>query len=418
MKKLISCLILLVPFLVFSCSESSEEGKSDVTSAALVLTAEPTEIIANNSDKVVFTVKNSSGEDVTNSCIIYVNGKELFDNTFATSNSGKYEVVAKSLKGEESNKIIVYAVSETAEFTISANKTAIVADGSDLAVLKLTDETGIDVTRDAVFFVDGDSLQGNYVSLKEEGLHTVTACWNGIESSHSLSIAGVSFVSAEGRMLAEYSTYTGCQYCKNEIPVLEGAAHKSSRFVLVAIHRPASSIYQLFDQNTRNKVQEFVDYFGGNVGNPSTFLNRAPDKVPTDLLGVDALLARIPNTSNLGISLRTSLVSDSTQIAVQAGITSSSSVQGNVGVILVENGLMAEQYGMGVIEMEQTMRDYQPSFTGQSLTVEPGTVSEFTTTVNVGRAKWNECNIIVFVTGADGRVINVQQVKSGDSIGY
>lgn len=417
MKKLISCLILLLPFLIFSCSES-QDGNSDATSTSLVLTAKPTEIIANNTDKVVFTVKNSAGEDVTNSCIIYVNNAEIFDNTFSTATPGKYEAVAKSLKGEESNKIIVYAVSETAEFSISANKTAIVADGSDMAVLKLTDETGIDVTRDATFFLDGDSLPGNYVSLNEEGFHTVTARWNGIESSHSLSVAGVSFTSVEGRMLAEYSTYTGCQYCRNEIPVLEGAAHKSSRFVLVAIHRTASSIYKLFDENTRNKVQQFVDYFGGNVGNPSTFLNRDKSKVPTDMLGVDALLARIPNSSNLGISLRTSLVSDSTQVTVQAGITSSSSVQGNVGVILVENGLMAEQYGMGVIEMEQTMRDYQPSFTGEPLTVVPGTVSEFTTTVNIGRAKWNECNIIVFVTGADGRVINVQQVKAGDSIGY
>lgn len=417
MRKLINVLTVLVSLFFFSCSESGSDGPSK-GQPELVLTVEPTEIIANNSDQAVFTVKNQAGEDVTNTCVIYVNGEELFDNTFATDKSGKYEAIAKSLKGEESNTVLVYAVSPTAEFTISANKTAVVADGSGLAVLTLIDETGIDVTRDAVFFVDGDTLESNLLAIETDGLHKVTAEWNGISSTTSLSIAGVSFTQSEARMLAEYSTFTGCQFCQKEIPILEGAAEKDSRFVLVAVHRQASSVYQKFDANTRAKVEQFVEYFGGNVGSPSTFLNRAQGKVPTDLLGVDALLAKIPNSTYAGISLRTELAADSSSIQVRAGVTSTEAIEGHIGVILVENGIMAEQYGMGMIEMEQTMRDYQPSFVGETFSVTPGVLAQYETEVALGRAKFEECNVIVFVTGADGKVVNVQQVKAGSSIGY
>ena len=145
---------------------------TEVSPAALVLTVDKSTIIADNTDKAVFTVMQD-GVDVTANSSICMTGDLgvcLASHEFLTDTEGEYEFYA-SLKDDpetKSNTVKVTAVSEDSP-VLSVDKSTITADGNDEARFTVT-KGGEDITDDCtVYKKDESSLAGTVFTTTEAG---------------------------------------------------------------------------------------------------------------------------------------------------------------------------------------------------------------------------------------------------------
>lgn len=409
---------LLIYFGVFFLAVAvgcagDDEGKEEV---ALEIVADKTSILADGEETVIFTVYDKEGGNVTSECVI-VNGKEeLATHTFSTMVAGEYEFSAKRLTGGESGKIKVLAVAPDVQLSISADKTDFVGDGGDIAVLKLSDDKGNDLTADAEFYIDGGLLKRNAARSAKLGKHVITAKWKGKMCEKTLSLNAVAApADFTGRLLVEFSTSTSCMYCPAYITALKPFC-SNPRFALVTVHREASTVYdEEYLQKTRDRVQEFVDYYGGYVPYPGALFNRDPDPV---LASADGVIENaIPKSAEVGIAVEA--LYDGLQFTVKTALHPKKDFDGHVCAVLVEDGIWANQVKLGEVEIAKLMRDYQPSVGGEPVAFKAGVpVHKEYVFDNCGVKKTNKCEIIVLVTGADKRLKNVQRVAVGKVIGY
>mgnify|MGYP000450043920 CR=1 FL=1 len=130
----------------------------------LVLSASKSEITADGTDKVTFTVKYGE-EDVTANASIAdaATGEALSGSEFATETAGSYEFVA-SYDGKESNKVKVDATAVSG-LVLSVDKESIVNDGEDTATFTVTFD-GNDVTAQAPSSIRRAARHGRRVSIR------------------------------------------------------------------------------------------------------------------------------------------------------------------------------------------------------------------------------------------------------------
>lgn len=412
MNKLVVFLWACFCLVTSACSDNDDEMAVE----DLKITADKATLLADGKEVVTFTVNDSEGRDVTSGCVILNGNEELEGNTFSTTVAKEYEFSAKGLAGGVSDKIKVLAVMADVKLKIEADKTDFVADGGDIAALKLTDEDGNDLTAEAVFYMDGGLLKRNAARSDKSGVHTITAMWKGKACDKTLKLNGVAApADFTGRLLVEFSTSTSCMYCPAYIKAFRNCI-SDPRFVLVSVHREASSIYEdYYVKETKDRVQEFVDYNGGYVPYPGAMFNRQEDPVYVE--DETQVNSAIPEKAEVGIAVEAHF--DGLQFKVKVAAHARSGFTGNIGAVLVEDGIRAFQTKLGEVEMEKIMRDYQPSVAGEKVTFNAG-VPVFKEYVfeKCGVLKTNKCEVVVFVTGADKRLKNVQRIAVGKVIGY
>lgn len=160
----------------------------EVPITSVVLKADKSEIVADNTDTVTFTVE-VDGQDKTAEATIKVKNyaAELETNTFVSDVAGEFTFVAE-YEGVESNEVKVTATAvETPvekKLTISADKLRIKADGQDKATLTVTYGEE-DVTAKSEIYVE----QGNVVladatfSTTAPASYTIRAKYEGMTST-------------------------------------------------------------------------------------------------------------------------------------------------------------------------------------------------------------------------------------------
>ena len=147
------------------------------------LFASKTNIIADGTDAVTFTVKQDNN-DVTSESEIYVNGNKINGNTFTTTVAGNYEVYAK--KGElVSNEINIFAeeyIEPEKPIVLSASTTSITANGTDAVVFTVMQD-GNNVTNTSEIYVNNILISGNQFSTFTPGTYTAFAKKNEVTSN-------------------------------------------------------------------------------------------------------------------------------------------------------------------------------------------------------------------------------------------
>ena len=181
-----------------------EEKPEEPEEKPIVLTASKTNISADGTDAVTFTVKQEDN-DVTSETEIYVNDNKINGNTFTTTTAGTYKAYAK--KGElKSNEISITAeaVAEPEKpIVLTASTTNITANGSDAVTFTVTQEN-IDVTSQASIFVNNQKLASNVFTTYSAGTYTAYAQKNDAKSNEitinveAAQDMGKSVVFAEG----------------------------------------------------------------------------------------------------------------------------------------------------------------------------------------------------------------------------
>ena len=418
MKKILLLSTLLCCFFI-GCSDDDEGGKNE-EAASIVLTSDKTAIVANGIDEVTFSVKNEKGDDVTSRCVFIVNGGESKSNVYSTHEAGVYKIKA-SYDKLVSNEIQINAVNENAELKISANRNKLMADGGDFVYLSLLDENGNDVSDLGVFYADQEKIEGRIYKTKQVGMHKITASYLGKEGKDALTISAFAELDFPNRLFVESLTATGCMYCKTTIEELVPfAKDNNDRFVLVEVHTWGA----MYDAaSISGKCASDIDkLYNAKGGTPQVYINRDRTKwrpLVDGGQGKNGFLNLLNKTTNeTGIAIANNLKGDQVDVTVTIG--SKKGYAGKVGVVLVENGIMASQVGFSEPqEMYRLMRAYAPSVEGASFSVQPNSPAVIKETLSLAECKdLNNCWIAVFVMNAEGKVENAQHTKLGVQVGY
>lgn len=148
MKKLFSIFALFSLAAGFVACENTEQptpGGGDDKVYTIELTADKTEIVANGSDTVTFTVKVDGVETTEDVMIICLNDNSvLTDNTFKTATFGEYSFKA-SYKNFSSDAVNITATEPEKVVELTADKSEIVADTRDTVTFTVTVD-GVDMT--------------------------------------------------------------------------------------------------------------------------------------------------------------------------------------------------------------------------------------------------------------------------------
>lgn len=176
MKKLFGLLTtaVLVAWVLPACND----GETPHAGHRLTLLADKTEIYANGTDEVRFTV-TLDGEDVTaNAMVCIVDAVCLTEPVFSTETAGSYSFYATyDSDGEicKSDEIAVTA-NKYAELAIRPSRTKLMNDGKDAATFTVSFGKD-DVTAGAELFLDGEPFAGNTFSSTTEGEYRFHAAY-------------------------------------------------------------------------------------------------------------------------------------------------------------------------------------------------------------------------------------------------
>ena len=158
------------------------------------LTADKSEIVADNTDTVTFTVKVDGEDKSSEAKITIINyNSELESNTFTTDVAGEFVFVAK-WDGEKSNevKVVATAVEAPVQKTlkIKSDVNRIKADGLEKATFTVLYGED-DVTADAEIYCtnhEGVTVEGNTFSSTTVGAYSFRARYDGQTTGTAVSI--------------------------------------------------------------------------------------------------------------------------------------------------------------------------------------------------------------------------------------
>lgn len=150
--------------------------------ATLVLTSDKGSILAGNpKDWVTFTVKDKSGQNVTEDCEFFVDNEQIAGHKFRAKKEGQYKALAK--RGNEFSNELTIQANKMQDIILQVDKVEILLDGKDKATFKVLNKNEEDLTAGAQIFIDDKPIQGNEFIPKEAGLFKATADYKGNKSN-------------------------------------------------------------------------------------------------------------------------------------------------------------------------------------------------------------------------------------------
>lgn len=148
MKKFFSIFAIVATALGFVACENTEQpatGGDDNKEYTIELETDKTEIVANGSDTVTFTVKVDGVETTEEVMIICLNDNGVLeDNTFKTNTAGEYSFKA-AYKNFTSETVVITATEPDKVVELTADKREIVADNADMVTFTVKVD-GVDMT--------------------------------------------------------------------------------------------------------------------------------------------------------------------------------------------------------------------------------------------------------------------------------
>ena len=412
-----SCLVIVIAASMVSCTT----GQGGHTSAGLSisLTSDKDAIFADGADAVTFTViDNSSREDVTSASVIYMLSEDGSSSqtsaSFSTETPGSYTFYAE-YSGVRSAEISITAHGENAEgITLHVSKNSIYNDGGDFTVITLTDADGNDVTELGTFYANGEQLEDNLFSTTIGSLAPVeiSAAIGYNPVSNTAAVTATSSYQFASRSLLEEITKTNCPHCLIMQQVISELAQDNPQMVIAYnVHNTKSDVFSgNYTSVTQEFSKAFCDFILPDEGDrhtaaPKTFFNRSKKNyVASPNLSQEFRNMALGGPKDVAIALCTE--STAQTVSVKATIGSKKDFSGHIVAVLVDNGINTSS-------SYRVMRAYYPSVEGQPQTF---TAGQDLTQLNVTAVE--NCEVIVFVTDADGQCEIVQVAGSKEKKGY
>ncbi|MFL9839061.1 hypothetical protein ABS768_16245 [Flavobacterium sp. ST-75] len=201
MKKLFCFLAIAATAAFTSCSSDDDSGNNDNGGGGdvvtgITLTSSSSTVTLGNA--FTFTVKNNLNEDVTAASTIYVDDTALEGNTYTATEAGTYTVHATN--GDfTSADVTVTVTEETIVITsLSVSYDEQVVSVNETITFTATANGDMDVTADAVFYVNGTEIEGNTFSSDVVATYQITASYEGYttDAENDEEYAVVAFLDA------------------------------------------------------------------------------------------------------------------------------------------------------------------------------------------------------------------------------
>lgn len=314
------------------------------------------------------------------------------------------------------------------DITVSSNSYNLLLDNDPAAQDSFTftarSNQGDDITEFCVFYVDGQTLNGNVFTPSELGSHQVTARYAAIESSPiTINVVDIYSLEYKHKVLVEDFTGSWCGWCTRIIYALEIIEAQTHNVIPVAIHNADS-----FEITNRGDLENHL----GVVSYPHAVINRNTIWAPPQHQNINQPINFIQPSSPIGIKISSDLGSNSGTVNFSLNFTEDINQNLSFGVYILENGLIAYQKNY-----ETTLYNgvnYMSNFTHNHVlrgvygSIISNPINQPTTTnneisfnnlsVNYTSENIDNLYVVVFVMDQNGEVLNAQMVKGNTSNDY
>lgn len=320
------------------------------------------------------------------------------------------------------------------EILASAESIILTADSSSRIIgnditFTVTNNEGLDLTEEAVIYVNGVEIENNVFNSFEIGNFEVKAVYVGVNSEPiTVNFHDGSEINFAKRVLIEDYTGTWCGYCPRVAHAIDLVNQQTDKAVVVAIHReslnPNSPSYDpyTFDSSELEDILNIPGY-------PKGLLNRMTQWTFPEPNNINQAIALTQGENpKLGLAMNASVTGNN--IGIDVNVQFSKDFEGlKLVVYVMENGLVHYQYnytnyygGQSVIPdfvHNHTLRHCATNLLGDTISsAETRTGNIYSRSFNfpVPATIENAANLefVAFVVGADGKAINVRAAKPGD----
>ena len=413
--------LVLTSVLMFSCGSSDDDGtetgggngnEPQVTSISI--NANTTTIDLGGT--IAFTVKDNNNVTVSVQSTIYFDGSEISGFVHTPQSVGVFQAHA-TYEGFTSPSVNI-TVNEPPRvvYASSDSYTKLLGEGG-FTFTALTNG-GENITSEAIFYIDGVEISGNEFAPTERGRYALTALYDGVTSDEIFVTIG--YVQ---KVLVEDYTGAWCGYCPRLAYNLEEAENGDVNVIGVAIHNGDAMTYE-YEANLR------AEY--GITGFPSGRINRNL----TWNESVSQIEAYTGVNGNLGLGLETSLSGATVSVNVKVAYVNTVN-NAKIVVYLTEDNLIYPQVnymnnnssspwyqtGNPIVNFvhNNVLRKTATDIFGDAMpnAVDGDEYSEpFSFSVPASVQNTDNLEIVAFIIGSNGTVINSQRVSLGDSQDY
>ncbi|SJZ33447.1 Omp28-related outer membrane protein [Porphyromonas cangingivalis] len=378
-------------------------------------------------DRALFTVRNSAQSHITDASQIFINGQAIPSRYHTPDRVGTFRAYA-IYNGNKSAEISFHVKEAVVQnLLVKADKSVIVSDGADFAILRCTDSSrgGRDVTEEAEFFADGQRLQSNILKTQKVGNISITAKLKN-QTSAPLQLKGQTTLSAVPKLYVEEFTGTWCPYCPRAIHMVDEAS-KNPQVIAVAFHTGANSKghprYDPFSSSATLIVGNVL----GVRGYPSLVANRDRNQHIQAYGNPVGITSRIPSDTSVGIAIQTTLSGH--HLSATVNVRSSETREAAHWVaIITEDKLIADQrngtgryphIGKNFSHDHVYRKSYGDVRDGTEFSLPKDQTQHLTFSLNLdNKLVPSNCKLVILVMDKDRKVLNAQVVKLGDSISY
>ncbi|MEO7210613.1 MAG: Omp28-related outer membrane protein [Chitinophagaceae bacterium] len=322
--------------------------------------------------------------------------------------------------------------------TLTASKTTIKNDGIDKTSFLVKDNNGNDVTATCSIYQDGNKISGSSFTSTVEGSFDFTASLNSLTSNSVTITVKASAISFTRKVYVEDFTGAWCGWCPLMAWNLDSMRAADPRVIFAAVHDDVgNAANDPFGTSYANDIENLVPNFQGF---PTAFVNR---KTVTDQFKV---IQSVPNalskSANAGLQIETTLSGNTLSAKVTTGFSSDYSGSTiKLAIMLVEDGLLSTQHNYYYHSQyvpptsplwqnsdlfswrnDGVLRLYATDIKGDDVPSASTTINNvsYNKTVSFNLTGYNTANcrviaMIISATGTTTEVLNVQDVKAGES---
>ncbi|WMI68404.1 Omp28-related outer membrane protein [Mangrovimonas sp. YM274] len=408
--RLLQLFFLVVSSALVSCS-SSDDGNGGQASS-ITLSVDNNDI--NLGQSITFTVLDEGNANITSQATIYFSGMQISENPYTPTQPGTFVVNAK-VGNTTSNNISV----NISSLVVSSNKSSVFP--GEVITLNALGNQGNNLTSEATFYVNGEEITGNTYTAETRGVDIITATHETLQSNEKSILVGY-----PSKALIEDFTGTWCGWCPRVSYGIELVEEATEEVVVAAIHRYSSAI------DPFNFPAGSLESFIGLGGYPTAMLNRTTEWATPEPSYVGQVVNLTQNISPAALGVTSELNGNTLSIDVSTDILDNSLSEVKLVVYVLEDGLIYEQtnyteyYGgadyITDFVHENVLRQVPTGLFGEELTssdldAETNLYNKsYSFELDSNIADSSNIHLAVFVTDADGNVLNVIGSQIGESI--
>lgn len=330
-------LAFLLVLSVFSCSGKEDPLIPQDSPLSIILSSDAGSgelLVVPPDSVVVFTVTGSDGADYTGESDIYIDNEKIAGFSHSFENTGSYEVKAV-YEGIESNRLN-FQVLEPTQRALTID--VIQALRNQIVTFGLLDSQGNNTADEAVFYVNGNPIEGYQFSSAAPGDFEVYAVYEVNDETYESETKDFEVFVPKRKVVIEDYTGTWCGYCPAVALAIEEIRSVTEHVAVVSIHKQGASLPDPLDFPMIGELQAMFD-----VSNsfPKAQLNRTTAWL--DPYEAEEVMSMAGRETDVSIAVDSKLEGASLRVKVRV-VYENGSVSGDKLVVyLLENGVVAAQ---------------------------------------------------------------------------